>query len=267
MRVVNGVVQVNGAAFDYVQFGGGEEQLVMIPGLGDGLTTVKGKALLGEAMFRPFTRDYRITILSRKRVLEPHCTTESMAHDQAAAMRALGIQRAHIVGVSQGGMIAQHLAYEYPELVDRLVLVVTVPKSNERLTDVCLRWKRLAQANRYKDLMIDLTELSHPEPYIQKARKLYPFAGFGRPKSFTRFYLQANACMTHDAEKKLPFITAPTLIIGGGQDRVLGPEGSYALHEAIPGSRLHIYPQLGHALDEDAPDFPGRVMAFLQGLR
>ena len=263
MRIVNGTVRVNGDVFDYVQFGGGEEQLVLIPGLGDGLTTVKGKALLGELMFRPFAKEYRITIISRKRALEPDCTTETMAVDQAAAMRTLGIRRAQIVGVSQGGMIAQHLACDFPELVDRLVLVVTVPKASERLTQVCLRWKRLAQANRYKDLMIDITEMSHPEPYIRKARKLYPLAGFGRPHSFTRFYLQANACLGHDAEGKLPYISAPTLIIGGGQDRVLGPEGSYALHEAIPGSRLHIYPELGHALDEDAPDFPERIIAFL----
>lgn len=51
---------------------------------------------------------------------------------------------------------------------------------------------------------------------------------------------------------------------GGGEDRVLGPEGSYALYEAIPGSSLHVYPDLGHALDEDAPDFPERLMRFLR---
>ena len=53
-----------------------------------------------------------------------------MAHDQARAMASLGLERAAIMGVSQGGMIAQYLAIDFPRLVDRLVIAFSAPKAN-----------------------------------------------------------------------------------------------------------------------------------------
>lgn len=97
---------------DYVVFGKGRECLVMIPGLGDGLVTVKGMARVLAVTYRMYAKNYTVYMFSRKNGLEKGYSTKDMARDQAEAMEALGILRAKVLGVSQGGMIAQYLAAE-----------------------------------------------------------------------------------------------------------------------------------------------------------
>lgn len=120
---------------DYIRFGSGEKHLVILPGLGDGLQTVKGTAIPMTLMYRIFARDYTVWAFSRKNALPVGSTTRDMARDQAQAMEKLGIAQADVFGVSMGGMIAQHLAVDYPEKVGKLVPIMgklTKPKSYDR---------------------------------------------------------------------------------------------------------------------------------------
>ena len=264
MYIKNFELHIRDDVFDAIQFGSGQKDLVMIPGLGDGMASVKGKAFLGSCMYRRYGKKYRVTIISRKNTLEADATTESMAKDQYYAMQALGIQHAHIVGVSMGGMIAQHLAADHPEMVDKLVLTVTSPDAGELIQENIGRWIGFAEIGAFLGLMIDVTEKSHPEKYLKRLRPLYPYMGSAVKKmDIQRFTIMARACASHDALKKLKDITAPTLIIGGALDRTLGLEGSQALSEEIPGSTLKIYENQGHALYEDEPDFHKTLLSFL----
>ena len=251
--------------YDAVSFGSGKENLVMIPGLGDGITTVRGKALLGSLLYRRYGKKYKVTIISRKNALESDATTESMARDQYYAMQALGIEKAHIMGVSMGGMIAQHLAADHPEMVDKLILVVTGPNAGTLAQENIGRWIGFAEMGAFLGLMIDITEKAHPEKYLKKRRPLYPYMGSAAKKlDIDRFTIQARACVSHNAMDRLEKIQAPTLVIGGGKDRTLGEEGSQLLHRYICGSVLKIYEDQGHALYEDEPDFHKTVLSFLE---
>ena len=127
-NAVNVVIKIDDTDMDYICFGNGDKNLVMIPGLGDGLITVKGTAIPFAFMYKEFAKDYRIYVFSRKNKIEEGYSTKDMAIDLAEAMKKIGINKSSIIGVSQGGMIAQHLAINYPNLVDKLVLVVTVAK-------------------------------------------------------------------------------------------------------------------------------------------
>ena len=84
-----------------------------------------------------------------------------------------------------------------------------------------------------------------------------------KPKSYDRFFAQAQACLTHDASDRLGSITAPTLVMGGEQDSCLGADASRELAAAIPGARLKMYPQWGHGLYEEERDFIPAVLDFL----
>lgn len=259
----NGTVPLGDGGMDYVSFGTGERILVMIPGLGDGLRTVKGMALSFSWLYRAYARAYRVYVFSRRNNLPEGCSIRDMAEDLKRAMDALGLSRADVLGVSQGGMIAQHLAAVHPEAVERLVLAVTAGWANPTVQAVAGRWAAWAEEGDYRRIVTDTAEQMYSERTLRRYRPLYPILGrVGRPQSLGRFLIQANACLGHDARGELGKIQCPALVIGGARDRVVG-DVSAELAAAIPGSGLYVYPELGHGAYEEAGDFNGRVLEFL----
>lgn len=261
----NGILTLDGATVHYLQFGKGEKHLLMLPGLVDGLKTAEGMALPVAYQYRAFAKaGYTVTLISRREPLPEGFSTRHMAADLAACMEQLGIPQADVLGVSQGGMVAQWLSIDHPEKVRKLVLAVTTPTDNETVHAVVTRWMELARQGDYAGIMLDTAKKSYSDAYLKKNRLFLPLLGkVGKPKDFTRFLRMADACLSHDAAAQLGSISAPTLIIGGEQDRIVGAEASRQLHAGIVGSELFMYPQYGHAAYEEAKDFCGRVMGFL----
>jgi pimeloyl-ACP methyl ester carboxylesterase len=260
----NGSVKIGNTTMDYIAFGHGSKTLVMIPGLGDALKTVKGSAIPLAIMYRQYGRDCKVYIFSRKNKLEEGYSTIDMAKDQAEAMITLGIETAFVMGISQGGMIAQHLAAGYPWLVEKLVLAVTASRPNQTLQSVVGEWIAMAESEDCKNLIIDTAEKSYSEKHLQKLRFFYPvLCKFSKPKDYSRFLIQANACIRHNAYDALEKIKCPTLVIGGGSDRVVGADAAAETAARISGSKLFIYKDLGHMAFEEAKGFHDQVLGFL----
>lgn len=265
LHAKNGTIRFPDTDMDYIRFGTGERVLILLPGLGDGLRSMKGTALPMALMYRKFARSHTVYAFSRKNALPEGYTTRDMARDQKIAMDALDIEKADILGVSMGGMIAQHLAIEFPHKVNKLILVVTSARPNPLLTESITEW--MAQANRgdHTALMDSNVRRIYSDAYYRRNKWLVPIMGaVTKPNSYDRFLVQAKACLTHDAFGRLPEIPAPTLVIGGEQDNALGGEPSREIAGQIPGARLKMYPQWGHGLYEEAADFQQVVLDFLK---
>ena len=264
-NAVNGSVFLDDTEMCYAAFGYGPRIMILLPGLSDGLATVRDRALLLAAPYRRFFREYTVYMFSRKDVMPQGYSMRDMARDQARAMDALGIASACVVGVSQGGMIAQCLAAEYPEKVEKLVLAVTAPRVNEKIRDNVERWLAYTEKNDHKGLMVDTAEKSYSARKRRQMRLLYPFFGkIGKPADYGRFQVNAQAILSFDMENELASIVCPVLILGGTEDNVVGAEGSLLLRDAISGSQMYLYPGLGHAAFEEAKDFNDRIYAFLE---
>ena len=263
LNAKNGRLKLKTGEMDYIRFGTGEKPLVMIPGVGDGLKTVKGMAWPFALLYRELAKDFTVYVFSRRIQLSPGMSTEDMAEDLNLAMEALGLSSVALVGVSQGGMISQWLAINHPDKVSKLVLTVTLSKPNNTMEDVIQRWLEMAEHGDYKGIMLDTAERSYSEKRIRKARVTYHLLGnLSKPKSFDRFIIQAKSCMTHNAYERLDSITCPTLVIGGTDDRIVTGKASEEIAGKIPGSELLMYQGLGHGLYEEAPDFLTRVKEF-----
>ncbi len=264
-NATNGTVKIGDTDMDYISFGEGEKILIMLPGLGDALRELKGTAVPFAMMYHKHAKDYKVYMFSRKKALTEGYSTRDMARDQAEALKALGIVKADVVGVSQGGMIAQYLAIDYPELVRKLVLVVTLCKQNVTVQHAIHSWIDMANVGNYKDIMIDTALKSYSAKYLEKNKALLPLLGkIGKPKDFKRFLIQANSCLSHNSYEELHKITCPTFIIGGDNDQIVGPDSSSEIAEQITGSELLVYPGLGHAAYEESKDFFPTVLQFLE---
>lgn len=260
----NGVLLHKDTQTHYAVFGSGHPPLILIPGLSEGLQPVKDFAVPFSLLYRDFAREHRVYVFGRKDRLPVGCSTRDMARDLKHAMDVLGIQKAHILGISQGGMIAQYLALDYPEAVDKLILAVSAARTGQSTHRLLRRWIHLAEAGQYRQLLIDEAEHSYSPRYLRFYRPLYPFLGLMRkPWEPDRFIIQANACMTHDALDSLSRISCPTLVIGGEWDQIVGPDAARMLADAIPDSRLIVYPGLGHGMFEESKNFIPDVLNFL----
>ena len=264
LHAKNGTVDLGGAAMDYIRFGAGPRTLILLPGLGDGLRTVKGTALPMALMYREFCQDFTVYAFSRRDPLPGGFTTRDMARDQAAAMERLAIRRADILGVSMGGMVAQWLAIDHPDRVEKLVLAVTAAKNNPLLRESLGEWVALARRGDHTAFMKSNLRRIYSEGYCRKNGWMVPIAGhLTRPKSYSRFFIQADACLNHDAYGSLHGIEAPTLVVGGERDLALGGEASREIAGKIPGAEMKMYSQWGHGLYEEAKDFNSLVRQFL----
>ena len=258
----NGRISIGDTDMDYVSFGKGNKNLVMIPGGGDGLTTVRGLAIPMALSYRMLADEYKVYMFSRKNCLKEGYSTRDMAADQAEAMRKLGISKAMVLGVSQGGMISQYLAIDHPDLVEKLVLAVTLSKQNNIVKQALGEWLEFAKQGDHKRLMIDTAEKSYSENYLKKYRLIYPILGLiGKPKNYERFFIQIGSCLWHDAYGELEKIKCPVLVIGGRQDKIVTGEASEEIAEKL-GCEIYMYDDLGHAAYEEAKDFYERILAF-----
>lgn len=261
----NGCLTIGETTMDYLVFGKGKKPFIMTPGLGDGLKTAKGMAVPFAIMYKIFAKDYRVYVFSRKNKLEPGYTTKDMAADLKQAMDMLEIAKADILGVSQGGMIAQHFAINYPEAVDKLVLAVTSARPNAYIEKVLPPWIDMAKRDAFHELMVDIMVKMYTQEYVRKNKWVLNVVGkFGKPKSYERFIIMAEACINHDCYDLLHTIQASTLVIGGEKDIIVGPESSGEIASQIPGAKLKMYPDYGHALYEEAKDFNDVVFKFLR---
>ena len=259
----NGRVTVDHWDMDYVAFGEGAGKLVVLPGLSDGLATVKGKAWVLSLPYRKYLRDFTVYLFSRKNDMPEGYSIGDMAGDQVLAMRRLGLDRACLLGVSQGGMIAQSIAIRHPEAVDRLILAVTAPNANDVVREAVSGWIGMAGRGDHAALMADTAGRMYSAAYLRKNRWLFPLlARLTKPASYDRFLVNARAILGFDARGELPEIRCPTLIIAGSDDRTVGSGAAGELHRGIAGSALYVYDGLGHGLYDEARDFYDRVLAF-----
>ncbi len=263
LNAKNGQVCIGSGTMSYIRFGTGRSVLVMIPGVGDGFQTVKGLAHPFALLYRALVKDYTVYVFSRRNDLAPHTTTREMANNLNQAMELLSLDCACVVGISQGGMIAQWLAIDHPEKVQRLVLTVTACRPNPTMRSVIGQWMELAEAGDYQGILRDTAERSYSAKRLRSTQMAYKILGkLGKPKSFERFLIQAESCLTHDSCSELWRISCPTLVIGGEKDEIVTGEASKELATEISGAELYLYEGLSHGLYEEAPDYLERMMRF-----
>jgi len=266
-------VQANGITVEYEQRGSGEP-LLLVMGLGGQLTDwpeefVDGLVEAGfqvtmfdnrdiglstEFDWEPPTRARTAITMLTKRAPAADYTIIDMAADAAALMDALGIESAHVVGMSMGGMIAQQLTIDHPQKVRSLTSIMSNPgdgKSGRIVGKVMAKMARLPPPERATGAQRSVDSFllwsgPHFDPDIHRARAQRSIERSFRPIGTER---QMAAIMASpDRTDGLGRVTAPTLVVHGLVDKLVKPSGGIATARAVPGSRLLMFPDMGHDL-------------------
>jgi pimeloyl-ACP methyl ester carboxylesterase len=262
MSVREDSIKIGNTEIDYVSFGKGYQPLVLIPGLS--LRDVKGSGIGLAYMYRIFSKDYKVYCIDRKRIVPRNYTVEEIAEDYAAAMQSLNIQDACILGISQGGMIAQYLAINHPELVRKLALGVTLSRNNETVISCIHEWVSMVESGDFKAFGTDILNKMHSEGYLKKYASVFPLlVKTLKPKDPERFITLAKSCLTCNTYERLKEIKCPVYVIGGCKDRVVTGEASREIAERI-GCSVYMYENLGHAAYIEAKDFNKRIFDFFR---
>lgn len=247
---------------DYITFGKGTKPLVMIQGLNT--RGIHGAAASLAFMYRMFAKDYKVYLFDRREEIFENITVRDLASDIAMAMDALEITNADIFGVSQGGMIAQYLAIDRPDLVNKLVLAVTLSKNNDTVKTVIHNWIEMTEQGDMKMLVTDMAMKMYSSAYVKRYRPFLPLLTvLQKPKDVQCFIMLAKACLTCSAYEELDKVKCPVLVLGGKQDKVVSGEASEEIAEKL-GCEIYMYENLGHAAYEEAKDFNKRVYEFLR---
>ncbi|MDO4522775.1 MAG: alpha/beta hydrolase [Eubacteriales bacterium] len=255
-------LKLNERIIDYIFFGNGKKPLIMIQGLN--IRGIKGSGVMLSLMYRMFTKDYTVYVFERRPDVTDGITVRDMAADIAAAMDELGIQSAAVLGVSQGGMIAQYLAIDRPDLVNKLVLAVTLSKNNDAVEAVIANWISLVRQGKMRALLCDMAAKMYSEEYLTRYKPFMPLLTlFQKPKTPERFIRLAEACLTCNTYAELEKIKCPVFVIGGKQDQVVGGKASEEIAEKL-NCEMYLYENLGHGAYEEARDFNKRVYNFLR---
>ncbi len=243
--------------------------LLLIMGLGANLDWWDPRLVQGLSRdFRTIRFDNRGT--GRSGNSEEEYTMRLLADDVAGLMESLRIARAHVLGISMGGMIAQELALAHPEKIGRLVLASThcggshaVPPSEEAL-GIMARVAGASSAEetaRLSVLLCFTKEAVKENPadvdaWVREVLKV--------PTTQDTLLRQLGAIAGFDTFDRLPGLKVPTLVVHGKQDVLIPPENGSILAKAIPGSRLVLLEHSAHGLAEDVEDVVRSVREFLR---
>ena len=204
------IIQVNDIQMYYEIHGEGEP-LVLIGGLANDSTDYTDRVKIVSEL----SREYKVIVFDNRGVGRtdkpdiPYSIT-MMAGDTAGLMQAIGIQQAHIIGVSMGGRIALELTFEHPEMVKKLVLVSTAARTIST-------WQRR--------LLFTIL------PRIPIFKGKYPQPNYA-------FERQREASSSYNCTNRLSELHTPTLILHGKKDKLAPYSLAEEMHNLIPGSTM-----------------------------
>ena len=198
-------------------------------------------------------------------------TVAEMAADAVQVLDEAGVERAHVVGTSLGGMIAQELALSFPDRVDRLVLACTtpggpnahpMPQSTLALLAEAATLEPVVALRRFVENALSPATVAS-RPAVVEGILAHRIATAQSPAAWAA---QAAAGATFDAHDRIAGLAASTLVQHGTEDVVVDPRNADVLMRLLPDAKLVLFPGAGHLYFWEEPEgFVGSVTSFLEG--
>ena len=245
---------------NYAVFGSGSKNFIMLPGLSIKPVTLSADVIAEN--YALFADEYKVYVFDRRRDFPDDYSIHDMASDTAFVLRSLGLFDSYIFGVSQGGMIAQYICAEHPELSKKLILASTSSRSRPDTDRVFSEWSSLAAEGDVVGLNRAFFRYVYSNAFIDMYIDVFKaLEKTGTREELRKFSILSKAGMAFDAYSYVDRIKCPTLVIGAGNDRIMTTDASIEIAQKM-GCELYIYPDAAHAVYDENPEYKDRIYSF-----
>lgn len=256
-------IAVDDTYMNVIRFGHGKKNLVMLSGIS--LLGLEGMGSAVAEAYRPFWEEYTVYLFDRRKTMPAGFTTEEMTEDVLGCLKTLNVTEADFFGASHGGMMALLIALKKPEMVHKLFLASTCARANGTAKEVMERWIAFMEKRDICGLNTDFVRVV----FTQKTADAFLAAmgdGLyrGTEADCDRFAVLCRAVEDFNVLDRLNEISVPAVVVGALEDRVLTPESSEELAGGLHAP-LYLYPDYGHAVYDEAPDYKQRMLDFFRG--
>lgn len=252
---------------DYVHFGSGSRVLVVLPGMSLKSVLSWAEAIL--VSYKLLAEYFQIYLMDRRRKFPDHYSVEGMARDTVAALQALGVAKASFFGASQGGMMAQVIAAEHPEMTEKIILGSSACRTIGRSIPLFENWEKWSLVADLDSLVSNYIDVIYSPELGQKIKPtLVKLNADATSEEFSRFAVMARACLNFDYAADLPKIKCPVLVLGSRLDKVFYEASILEVAERLKAAgntpEVYLYEKYGHACYDEAPDYRARMLDFLE---
>ena len=194
-------------------------------------------------------------------------STRMMADDAIGLMDHLGIERAHLLGKSLGGCIAQWVALQQPSRIRSLAMTSTMARPGARATQMVKWWLASAQGCGYEALFSGLLTYFYSSEYFEANQSALKRAAenlVSTPRPLAGFLNTGHAALTHDTWDRLPEIDVPSLLVCGADDIITTARHSEQMAQRMPRARAHIVADALHGVMTERPESFQVVLDFFR---
>ena len=240
-----------------------KEKLVVLPGLS--LKSVMPSADGIVNSYSAAAEDYELYFFDRIEVFPASYGISEMAEDTYQALNQLNLNQVHIMGVSQGGMIALKLALAHPECVKSLTLCSSASRIRPAAYPVFEKWKQSAAEKDISSLVHAFGEAVYTPSFFKQYKDIITAIPEVSDQEYSNFITSLNGTADFDVYDQLGELKCPVSVIGAGEDRILGREASEEIIRKL-NCTGYIYEGYGHGVYDEAPGYLNRVTDFLKSI-
>lgn len=250
------IADVNGHTLGYIRRGRGEPLLLV-----SGMAMHHG--VWGEPLLSGLERDFDLIALNHRNIADSELvpgefTVVDLADDAVGLLDALGVESAHVLGFSLGGMVAQEIALRHPHRVRTLVLAATYAggEGTDLNAPGPLSMLQAAQTKNVDVAIRAAFTANFSAAYTADESHYEPFkaASLSQRVMVETVIAQARAAFFHNARDRLAQLKAPTLVLHGTDDQMILYSNGQLLATLVPQATMHTFDGAGHLFFWECPD-------------